>query len=692
MNGAAIWLVRSVVVAAVAVTIAAPALAQQSKNWKWCVNQGGSFSHDVQIEGCTGVIRSGRESKSNLSIANYNRGNGYYAKLDYDRAIADYSEAIRLNSKYPSAFNNRGNAYKAKGDLDRALADYNEAIRLDRKHANAYGNRANVYKARGDLDRALTDYDAALRIRPGANDYNNRGNTYFDKKDYDRAIADYSDALRTDPKYTNALFNRGRAYYAKKDYARAIADYSEVLRIDPKYTSALFNRGNSYYARQDYDRALADYSEVIRFDPKHANAYSNRGDAYRAKGDLERALMDYDAALRLRPSTADYNSRGNTYYDKKDYDRAIADYSEAIRIDPKYVIAYGNRGNIYRTKGDIDRALADYGEAIRLEPGYTAAFTNRGMAHEKKGDVERARADFNAALALPPKFSSGAWAHETARKRLAALAAPKASPSVATAPAATSTAAVPPQAASPVAPSLSVDRGPRVALVIGNGTYVNVTPLPNPPNDARDLAGVLRGLGFRVIEGYDLDVMAMRRMIAEFGDAMAGARVTLFFYAGHGLQVAGKNYLVPIDAKLDRPSALGLEAIEISAVLADMEAEKRTNLVFLDACRDNPLSRSLARSLGATRSASVGQGLAQLNAGIGTLIAFATGPDTVALDGRGRNSPFTAALLKHIGTPGLEVRSMLTRVRADVINATNEKQVPWDHSSLTGEFYFRGGS
>ena len=134
-----------------------------------------------------------------------------------------------------------------------------------------------------------------------------------------------------------------------------------------------------------------------------------------------------------------------------------------------------------------------------------------------------------------------------------------------------------------------------------------------------------------------------------------------------------------------------MEAIEIGAILADMEAEKRTNLLFLDACRDNPLSRSLARSLGASRSASVGHGLAQLNAGIGTLITFATGPDTVALDGSGRNSPFTAALLKHIGTPGLEVRSMLTRVRADVLNATNEKQVPWDHSSLTGEFYFRSG-
>ena len=216
--------------------------------------------------------------------------------------------------------------------------------------------------------------------------------------------------------------------------------------------------------------------------------------------------------------------------------------------------------------------------------------------------------------------------------------------------------------------------------------------LPNPPNDAREMAGALRDLGFKVIEGYNLDGTGMRGKIEEFGAALPGAGVTLFYYAGHGMQVAGKNYLVPVDAKLERPSSLGVEAIEVGTVISDMESEKRVNLVFLDACRDNPLARSLARSLGASRSASVGQGLAQLNAGIGTLITFATSPGTVALDGTGTNSPFTAAMLKHIRTPGLEIRSMLTRVRADVIKATNEQQVPWDHSSLTGDFYFKPGA
>ena len=172
--------------------------------------------------------------------------------------------------------------------------------------------------------------------------------------------------------------------------------------------------------------------------------------------------------------------------------------------------------------------------------------------------------------------------------------------------------------------------------------------------------------------------------IREFGRRLEGADLALFFYAGHGLQVGGKNYLVPVDAKLERPGDLALDAVEIGTVMAQMEAEKRVNLVFLDACRDNPLARSLARSLG-TRGIAVGSGLASVQSAIGTMIAYATQPDNVALDGEGRNSPFTAALLKHIATPNVEISAVMRRVRADVIAATREQQVPWDHSSLIGE-------
>ena len=224
----------------------------------------------------------------------------------------------------------------------------------------------------------------------------------------------------------------------------------------------------------------------------------------------------------------------------------------------------------------------------------------------------------------------------------------------------------------------------RIALVIGNGAYEHAGRLPNPPNDAGDVAQALRRIGFDVVEGRDLNKRDMETKIREFGRKLDDAGLALFFYAGHGLQVSGRNYLVPTDARLDRPADLNFEAIDVGLVLQQMEAAKRVNIVLLDACRDNPLARTLARSMG-TRSAAVGHGLASIQGAVGTMIAYATQPDNVAADGEGRNSPFTAALMKHIDTPGLEISSLMKRVRADVVAATRDRQVPWDHSSLMGD-------
>lgn len=227
----------------------------------------------------------------------------------------------------------------------------------------------------------------------------------------------------------------------------------------------------------------------------------------------------------------------------------------------------------------------------------------------------------------------------------------------------------------------------RVALVIGNSAYVHATPLRNPKNDAEAVATVLDRLGFTVIKGVDLTRSALEATVRDFALSSRGADVALFFYAGHGLQVHGRNYLVPVDAKLDDEADLDFQTVPIHTVLRNMEHERRTNLVFLDACRNNPLARSLARNMG-TRSTSIGRGLARVESGVGTLIAFATQPDNVALDGGGQNSPFTEALLKHIETPNLDIALLMRRVREDVMVVTNDKQVPWSSSSLTGSFAF----
>jgi hypothetical protein len=227
----------------------------------------------------------------------------------------------------------------------------------------------------------------------------------------------------------------------------------------------------------------------------------------------------------------------------------------------------------------------------------------------------------------------------------------------------------------------------RVALVIGNASYTSTAPLRTPVNDATEVAAALERLGFDVVRGINLDYDGMRNKVKVFTERLSGAQVGLFYYGGHGLQVSGKNYLIPVDAKLNTASDLDFSAIDIDLVLRNMERETPTNIVFLDACRDNPLATNLARSMG-TRSGAVTRGLAPVEGGVGTLIAFATQPGNVALDGIMRHSPFAAALLKTIEQPGLPISDIMISVRQDVLRETGNRQVPWDHSSLTGQFYF----
>ena len=229
----------------------------------------------------------------------------------------------------------------------------------------------------------------------------------------------------------------------------------------------------------------------------------------------------------------------------------------------------------------------------------------------------------------------------------------------------------------------------RVALVIGNSAYKHATALANPANDANDMGAALKELGFEVILGLDLDKRGFDQRVREFSRALPDAETGVFYYAAHGLQVVGRNYLVPIDAQLQSERDLDFEANALDFILKQMELDRdgKTSIVFLDACRDNPLAGNLARSMG-TRSAGVGRGLAQVQAGVGTFVAYSTQPGNVALDGQERNSPFTAALATSIKEPGRNLTSVMIDVRRKVLAATSGRQVPWDHSALTGDFYF----
>ena len=229
-------------------------------------------------------------------------------------------------------------------------------------------------------------------------------------------------------------------------------------------------------------------------------------------------------------------------------------------------------------------------------------------------------------------------------------------------------------------------RAERVALVIGNGAYGGeVSPLPNPGNDARAMAAKLRGLGFSVVEGTDLDRGGFFSKMKEFSRRAEDAEAALLFYAGHGVQVEGKNYLIPVSMEtLESKTDLREDAVNLDYVLDEMKG--RTNLVFLDACRNNPF-----RSMRGSGSGGLAIVSAKLMRG-GVLIGYAADPGDVASDGSGKNSPYTEALLKHLGTPGESAVDMLTRVKADVEDATGGKQHPWTNVSMREPFHFVPGS
>ncbi|MGD9244544.1 MAG: caspase family protein [Desulfobacterales bacterium] len=219
----------------------------------------------------------------------------------------------------------------------------------------------------------------------------------------------------------------------------------------------------------------------------------------------------------------------------------------------------------------------------------------------------------------------------------------------------------------------------RIALVIGNGAYKS-SPLANPINDATDMATALKKLGFSVRLKINANQRSMENSIRAFGKELRSGGVGLFYYAGHGIQVHGRNYLIPIVADIESEADVKYESVDAGRVLSQMnEAENGLNIIILDACRDNPYARSFRSSE---------KGLAKMDAPTGSILAYATAPGSVAADGSGRNGLYTSMLLKHMMTPDFKIEDVFKQVRKDVVNTSNNKQVPWESSSLMGDFYF----
>lgn len=333
-----------------------------------------------------------------------------YTSGDWDSAITCFSDVLGLVAEHTSALNqniihfSRGNAYISKGDYDRAVADYDQAIKLQPDFAKAYNNRACAYIIRGDYDYAIIDLNQAIQLQPDSatEAYNNRGFIYTTKGNYNHAIADINQAIHLQPDLAVAYINRGNAYLSKGDYSQSIANYDQAVKLQPDLTAmGYMNRAIIFSLEGNYDQAIVYLDKAIRLQPDLAEIYINRGNVNRKMSNYDQAIADLGQAIELQPNNARaYYGRAKVYFDKSNYDRAIVDFSQAIQLKPDYTNAYYGLGKTYFDKGDYAQAIIIYDQLTELEPNYTNAYYDRGFAYMRNGEKEKAIADFNIFLEL----------------------------------------------------------------------------------------------------------------------------------------------------------------------------------------------------------------------------------------------------------------------------------------------------
>lgn len=463
---------------------------------------------------------------------------------------------------------------------------------------------------------------------------------------------------------------------------------AQTIRNVPESNASVARANNAAVAlfrKGDYQRALAALDDLIRRHPNAALPYSTRGAVYFQLKKYDEAVKDYTQAVGLgQNDTVTILNRASAYSKNGEFDKALDDCNAIIRVNPRNAVAYRVCGVAYQGKGDVERAFTNLNESARMDPRAGKTFVARGMAYEQVGQADKAAADFAQARRIDPSSVTPRELAEARERAGGATLAAKPAAVVMAEPKASA-----PEAAPVVIAQDAPGGETRVALVIGNGAYTSVPALPNPGSDARAVADALRAAGFRTVHlDNDLGAGAMRERLNAFSVESSKADWAVVYYAGHGIEVSGTNYLIPVDAKLKTDRSVQFEAVPLESVLASVESARKLRLVILDACRDNPFLRDMAKTVA---SRSVGRGLARIEPeSSATLVAYAAKAGQVASDGVAgqANSPFATALIRNMGKPGVEIRKFFGLVRDDVMAATGNGQEPFVYGSLGGDDYF----
>jgi hypothetical protein len=372
------------------------------------------------------------------------------------------------------------------------------------------------------------------------------------------------------------------------------------------------------------------------------------------------------------------------------FDEALADCNEVLAKFPREAYTLTSRANTYLAKGDLSAALNDYNQALKLNPNYVRAYVGRGQLFEKRRDTIAARYDYRAASAVLAKMDDidTTLARRFAKERLDALVAAM-PPASAPAPTPVKPSS---ERAATTTPTPPPPSGPRkVALIVGNGAYRNVQQLDNPPRDARLIAATFRDLGFATVTlAPDLTRDNFFAALRVFGAEAEKSDWAVVYYAGHGMEIGGVNYLIPTDAKLSADHDAETQAVALEQVIAAVGGARKLKLVMLDACRDNPFEKTMRRTIALKL---VGKGLSNIEPEAGFMVVYAAKHGQTALDGDAGNSPFATALARDIREPKVEVRKLFDIVRDDVWTASKHQQQPFIYGSPPGreDFYFVAG-
>ena len=514
------------------------------------------------------------------------------------------------------------------------------------------------------------------------------GDALLRKRDYDGALAIFNKAMELDPDNAIVLNSRGLAYSNKGEEERALADFDLAMQKRPNFPAPYNNRGLIYLRRGELQRAYDEINIALSLNTG-ANRYTNLlnlGRVQTLRKQYQSALAYFAEGKPLNPGGWQIPGyRCITYTEMGRLDEALADCNEVLGQHPKFSGPLARRGNVHRARGDLDAALKDYNDALKLSPNFVAAYVGRAQVYEQRKDMAAARADYRSAGAALNKVDEyeTTLARRFAKERLAALVA--ADPSLRS-PAAGPVTSPGGKPASPSAPAAVTTR--KVALIVGNGAYRSVPKLDNPPRDARLIADTLRGLGFQTVTlASDLARDQFFATLRDFGREAEKSDWAVVYFAGHGMEIGGVNYLIPTDAKLAADRDAESQAVALEQVIAAVSGARKLRLVMLDACRDNPFEKNMQHTIAMKL---VGKGLSNIEPEAGFMVVYAAKHGETALDGDALNSPFATAVAREIKVPKVEVRRLFDIVRDDVWKATNRQQQPFTYGSLPGreDFYF----